>query len=615
MKKMIGNTGILFLITTVLLPLSPTAQVKSDRNVTSPQLISSSHADTWIATDAMGRTLETATHQGRIRNNRYVGVFYFVWHGAHGYDTQAEGVTPDAPVLPKLPADTLSPYDNTKILAANPDNPKWGPHLAWHYWGEPYFGYYLPTDEWVIRKHAQMLSDAGVDMLILDATNAFIYLQQVTKLASTYTAMRQEGKTVPRFAFIVNTKPAATAQRLYDSIYKQGRFKDLWFYWKGKPLLLCPADALTPETHAFFSVRRSWAWSTGEGKEWFGDGKDKWPWLDHTPQNYGWHESRNKAEAISVAMAEHPVFNIGRSFHNGKEPEIKRQGEGLFFAEQWKRALEVDPEFVFVTSWNEWIAMRFNGEGKKEFAGKPRKKGDTYFIDSYNAEYSRDAEPVRGDFNDNYYYQLVNNIRKYKGSRALPVVKHDYAIQIDGRFNDWKTVLPNFKDDALDTTHRKHPGWGRIKEYVNTSGRNDIVHAKVASNKTSISFYVETSAPLTKPDSNWMQLYISVKDSNQPAWEGFQFMVGRQAGTGTVSLERCEGGWKWSLISIIDYSYKNNQLEIQIPKKLLGISGNTFIIDFKWVDNVPADGNPLHWLDQGDAAPNGRFRYRFIKFN
>lgn len=134
----------------------------------------------------------------------------------------------------------MSPYDISKLLAANPDSPAYGPINAFHHWGEPYFGYYLPDDEWIIRKHAQMLSDAGIDLIILDVTNAAIYIPQVTKIAQTYMAMRAEGKSTPSFAFIVNSAPERTVRRLYDSIYKKNMFPDLWFYWKGKPLLLCP---------------------------------------------------------------------------------------------------------------------------------------------------------------------------------------------------------------------------------------------------------------------------------------------------------------------------------------------------------------------------------------
>jgi hypothetical protein len=133
--------------------------------------VSSVKADTWVATDSLGRKVVIDARGGHIRKDRFVGIFYFVWHGALGYDRQLPPRA-DEGIQPKLPSDTVSPYDNTKLLAANPDNPKWGPVSAMHYWGEPWFGYYLTDDEWVIRKHAQLLSDAGVDVILLDATNA-----------------------------------------------------------------------------------------------------------------------------------------------------------------------------------------------------------------------------------------------------------------------------------------------------------------------------------------------------------------------------------------------------------------------------------------------------------
>ena len=38
-----------------------------------------------------------------------------------------------------------------------------------------------------------------------------------------------------------------------------------------------------------------------------------------------------------------------------------------------------------------------------------------YFVDEFNMEFNRDIEPMQGGYTDNYYYQLVSNIRKYKG--------------------------------------------------------------------------------------------------------------------------------------------------------------------------------------------------------
>jgi hypothetical protein len=578
---------------------------------TSKQLISSSWADTWVAVDGFGREINTSGKS--IRPNKYVGIFYFVWQGAHGYDEHGKGSRPDEGVIDKLPTDTTSPYDISQMLAKNPENPSYGPIHAFHYWGEPYFGYYLPNDEWIIRKHAQMLSDAAIDVIIIDVTNAAIYLPQVTKIAETYRVMRNEGKTTPSLTFIVNSAPEKTIQRLYDEIYKKELFKDLWFYWKGKPLLLCPPKALTDETRNFFNVRQSWAWT--KDQDWFGDGKEKWPWLDHTPQNYGWHESKDKAEQIPVAIAQHPMSNIGRSFHNGKQPEIAHSAAGLYFNEQWKRAKEVDPEFVFVTGWNEWVAMRFNDGASQTMLGKKIAKGETYFVDLYNAEFSRDAEPVKGDFNDNYYYQLIDEVRQFKGNRALPTYKSTKTIKIDGNFNEWAKVDAVYYDDRGDTFHRKHPGWGKIKEYVNITGRNDIIEARITSDAKNVYLYVKTSQVITSPDTgNWMQLYIGVSGLTTPGWNGFQYMLNRIGPKQNKAiLEQHIGDYNWRKVADTDFRVKGNEIEIAIPKKKLMIQGSQFTLDFKWVDNIPADGDPMHWLDKGDAAPNARFKYRYVK--
>lgn len=576
---------------------------------TTPQLLSSSSADTWMATDGIGRRVENKTQHG-VRPNKYVGIFYFIWQGAHGYDGHGKGKRDDEGVMEKSPADTVSPYDISKLLAADSLRPNYGPPLSFHYWGEPYFGYYLPDDKWIIRKHAQMLSDAGVDVIIFDVTNSAIYLPQVTKIAETYRAMRKTGLSTPSFAFIVNSNPAKTVNRLYENIYTKGKFKDLWFYWKGKPLLLAPPDDLSEEVKAFFNIRRSWAWT--KGQKWFADGKDKWAWIDHTPQGYGWHEDSSKAEQISVAIAEHPVSNIGRSFHDGKEPDVKRPGEGLYFSEQWKRALEVDPEFVFVTGWNEWVAMRFTDGKAKTFLGKPIKPGDTYFVDLYNQEYSRDAEPMKNGFGDNYYYQLVSNIRKYKGARAAPVTTEYNDIKIDGNFADWLDVTATFADDRGDITHRNHAGWGRIKAYTNNTGRNDIVEAKVATGKDVISFFAKINGIFTSSaDSNWMVLYIG-NNSPDSNWLGFHYRISHyDAVTKTMHIETSDGGNKWKFLAELKFAKSTNCIEFSIPKSLLRVNEPGFVLDFKWCDNVPADGDAMHWLDKGDTAPNGRFAYRY----
>lgn len=585
------------------------AQAVFAQQQTTPVAVSPHRADEWAATDGLGRTIAPGSYPAP-RAGKYVGIFYFIWQGAHGYDKHAAGA-PGGGVMAKSPGDTQSPYDITEMLKANPGNPKYGPVHAFHHWGEPYFGYYLPDDEWIIRKHAQMLTDAGVDVIIFDVTNGPIYLPQVTKVAETYRKLRAAGEAAPSIAFIVNSSPKQTVQNLYNEIYKKGLFSDLWFYWKGKPLLLCPPEAVTPEIGAFFNVRQSWAWS--KGQEWFADGKDKWPWLDHTPQSYGWHESKDKPEQVSVAVAEHPVSNIGRSFHNGKQPKTPTTEKGLYFNEQWKRALEVDPEFVFVTGWNEWVAMRFTaGSAGQDFLGKKAKEGETFFVDLYDAEFSRDAEPANAVTQDHYYYQMVSFIRQYKGARQPQAATGKDKIRLDGAFADWATIKTRYTDDQGDVLHRNHPGWGRIQAYTNTTGRNDIIAAAVASDADNVYFYVQTAqdmTPRTGPD--WMRLFIKVEGQEGPQWEGFGFHVApSQQDAQVASLQRFAGG-AWAEGGKVQCRQKGAEMEIAVPKKMLGIRGSKFGLQVKWADNFPLDAGAIGWLDKGDAAPNARFTWRY----
>ena len=133
----------------------------------------------------------------------------------------------------------------SRILAADPhalskpDSPLWGAIGEPHYWGEPLFGYYLSTDPWVLRRHAHLLADAGIDTLVFDTTNAATYPDVYLKLCEVFSAIRSEGGRTPQIAFMVNTNAEQTANKIWSDFYAKGLYPDLWFRWQGKPLLLC----------------------------------------------------------------------------------------------------------------------------------------------------------------------------------------------------------------------------------------------------------------------------------------------------------------------------------------------------------------------------------------
>ena len=356
----------------------------------------------------------------------------------------------------------------------------------------------------------------GIDTLIFDTTNDVSYPESYEAVAEVFQQVRREGERTPDLCFLASEK---SIYQVWDNLYSKGRFDDLWFQWKGKPLLIFGQwekrgkmpDVRLPKTITdFFTIRESWAW---DSLPWYrNNGYHMWPWVAHYPQCVGWDQP-GVAEMVPAAVGQHPLSNIGRSFHDGKQPPTNELDvteftpQGLHFEEQWQRVLEVDPEFVFVTGWNEWTAGAAICDdpsqaalmAKWDFfpgavlgrAGKPVKQGDLLFVDQYNQEYSRDAEPMRGGHTDNYYYQLAANVRRYKGVRKPAPPSDHKTIDIGGGFDQWLDVQPEYRDHQFETLPRRETGWGGIK-LANETGRNEFVVMKVARDSESIFFYVKT---------------------------------------------------------------------------------------------------------------------------
>lgn len=572
-------------------------------------------SDTWVATDALGRSLPGYSECGPLKDDRFVGMFYFMTHTKHGGN---------------------GPADVTKILAENPDNPKWG--QGSHFWGEPEIGYYLSMDEWAIRRHAFQLADAGIDVIIFDVTNDNTYPEVYLPVCKVFRELRAMGENTPDIAFLGSE---ISVNKLWDEFYKKGMYPDLWFIWKGKPLLLFGQHEIprrrkvnevkfSGEIENFFNIRQSWAWTS---LPWYDNGKDEWPWVDHYPQAIGWHDSPDEKEMVPVAVGQHPLSNIGRSFHHFHQPATNKYDlteftdQGLCFQEQWKHALETDPKFVFVTGWNEWSAGKqtMGTDLDKELqkwnfypgahlgkAGKELKPGDEYFIDQYNQEYSRDIEPMKGGHTDNYYYQLIANVRRYKGVSEPVTAGNPQRISLKGSFDQWNTVSAAYFDHTGDTQHRNEKGVGSAGPYVNHTGRNDIVKLKIARDESTVWFYAETNDELTSVHGkNWMLLFIDIDQNKKTGWEGYDYVVNShiidQKITTITQLYADGSAGKSKEIS---YRTEGNKLMIAVPRSELQEKGK-LAFDFHWADHIQKLGDISEFFLNGDNAPERRSNYRF----
>jgi len=547
-------------------------------------------------TDALGRPMPGAGDVPAPRPDRYVGIFYFLWAGSHGTENAV--------------------YDISKILAESPraaqsnTSPPWGPLHSFHFWGEPMYGYYRADDPWVLRRHATLLSDAGVDFLIFDTTNAVIYDAMFLKLCEVFDEQRKAGERVPGVVFMTNTNAGETAQRIYETLYKPGLYPELWFRWKGKPLMICDPEEATEDVKAFFTLRKAhWPFKMI-------DTHNAWHWEAVYPQPYSYDEDPARPEQLDVSVGQNLAQDYGprgvemmssdlargRSFH-GKAMDDRPEAwkYGFNFEEQWQRAFELDPEVVFVTGWNEWMATQLNAD-----------PGPVVFCDQYNLEFSRDVEMMKGGYGDNYYIQMAANIRRFKGVAPVAAASDAKTIDIAGSFARWDDIAPEYRDHAFETRPRDHAGCGDYHYTVNT-GRNEFETLKVARDDQNLYFYAQTQDAVSPhTDANWMWLFIDVKHGGRMDWEGFQYIVNRQVtDAGRTSVEVSIGGWEWRSVGTASYRVEGNKLHVAVPRAMIEVPEGPFAIEFKWIDNAQEPGNILDTYINGDAAPAGRFRYRY----
>ena len=375
---------------------------------------------------------------------------------------------------------------------------------------------------------------------------------------------------------------------------------------------------LTQEAKDFFTVKYSWAWTKTK------ENPNHWQWLDTYPQDYGWSKSPNIPEQIPVSVAGHPVELghglYGTSRHKGKQPKVNEfyvtetTGEGRYFQEQWDRALQVNPEIVMVTQWNEWIAQRFIWDGKLKhsgYAGRPIKLGDSYFVDVFTEEFNRDMAPMKDGHTDNYYYQLVSNMRKFKGMNPPVKFFQTNTIKVDGNFEDWTNVQPEFYDPTGDTMHRDFAGYDPDTNYTNKTGRNDIISSKVGLDKNDVLFYVKTRNKLTShKDDKWMLLFIDTDKDINTGWEGYDYVVNYEITSSKKSTLKKWNGITWIDAGKVSYKTEKNELELCINKDDIGVNNNADFY-FKWADNSIELKDVSSFFMNGDTAPDRRFKYHF----
>lgn len=561
--------------------------------------------DLITATDELGRKLPNSDQCGPVKK-RQVGLFYWTWRNQ---DVSWE------------------PTSLEKILREHPEAEYDINHSAWKsierlHWTEPFYGFYRNDDPYVIRKHAQYFANAGVDVLFFDNTNgSLMWKDAYMALLEEFHKARLDGIKTPQVTFIMNFGPLKTTLEMlrsaYQDLYKPGKYKDLWYMWDGKPLVLAYPEAIPTEGKSefdtellneirnFFTFRPPQPLYAGGPQR-----KDHWGWLEIAPQNGYVLQDDGRYEMCTVGVAQNANserictrFNdkdtYGRSYtYKDKHGKVTKDSYkyGYNVQEQWDNALKIDPDMVFITGWNEWIMVKL--------LGKPwvldENSTQVAFVDQYDHEHSRDIEPDCNGYKDSFYLQMVSNIRKYKGLKHIERENVNKKINIYD-FSSWKDVLPEYPSHKGTAANRDYPGLGEYK-YVNKSGINNFISAKYAYDENNVYFYVKCAENIVLGHKNAMTLLLDTDRDKSTGWEGYDYKIidGKCFNILNGSLKYC---------GEIKYNVDNNEMAVELPKALFGIEKESKPdFEFKWIDNVDT-ADIMEFYRDGDCAPFGRFNY------
>ncbi|HEX8598970.1 MAG TPA: FG-GAP-like repeat-containing protein [Chloroflexia bacterium] len=277
------------------------------------------------------------------RPNKYVGLLYQTSiNRVQGWATIENRIWPNIP--------------------PNQDDHMW--------WGRPLLGYYTSSDKAIINEHARLISNAGVDFILVDYSNGDAFsgtdtavtpnkvinnqdrLSMTTLLLDTYLERIAAGLPTPKVAFFASSykrNPDGTVndlKRLYEQFYQDPKYSSLFFRAAGpntKPLLLswqfvvdprilgCGAQIATNLTAAaYFDCKPTGAFSLPSSTPW--GIIERYPQINHTKAAWSSALAASWPEEVAVSAAQqHYWMNIDAQFNiasRGRRYDYRKEGTG-----------------------------------------------------------------------------------------------------------------------------------------------------------------------------------------------------------------------------------------------------------------------------------------------
>jgi len=375
-----------------------------------------------------------------------IGMFYLVWHA------------PPATAFSKIAGKGGAQLTIEDLIRDNATNKfgdvlqKWGLEgeaMSFYYHSRPKLGFYCvyrarpgetgvvpdcPDIEKTLSTHASQLIAAGVDHVVIDATNLtgldpggdVLQLRPIEVLFEEWAKLRAKGIKTPQIAVWHAIPTGSTQWTGYQKIYSNPAYDGLVMHDKksGKKVFFVvdpPDSGRFPDATILAAIQsnggkndvitqRMWTLDKTDASI------DRWAFMSwchdgtalttnivgmgpcaqpHTPKS-----------ALGSAIAVAPSFQTGYgSLPFGSAGKLA----GLTYKRQWETAFSVRPEYVFISGWNEFTAQPQPNPYTDGFAKssglEDDPQGNRLFVDTHGVEFSRDIEPtVEGG---SYYYDLT----------------------------------------------------------------------------------------------------------------------------------------------------------------------------------------------------------------
>lgn len=341
-------------------------------------------------------------------NERFAALFYFTEFGDSFYS-----------------GSNTSPTGDSWIMQGQ--SPAYGPYGSINFWGKPLWAathgdgtinnnyrFYFNGDpnqpnRDLLDWHADLITQAGVDFIVLDFTNGALdfpngpsYMTATTALLNRWQERMNLGLPTPKVAFFVKDEATlTTVENQFLNVYRS----DLFFNYLGKKMLFVaqpdstlgindPGQPAVPTNGKFanYTTRHMWGLDNS-GAYW------QFKVNSAAPPPPFYYNGQPEQMAVPVSTQATYMTTDGV---NPSPGAIGRQN-GSYFTTYMNAAINAGVKFVFIHSWNEWAAGNWGTQSQPNI------------VDQWMNEYSSDIEPMAGGHGWFYYNLMKQKIAEFKG--------------------------------------------------------------------------------------------------------------------------------------------------------------------------------------------------------